>query len=64
VPTLSPAKAAHAVVYGIEKKKDFVLKPNMLRFVLWMNAAFPGNTAYIMSKTGWRKESNITFAKR
>lgn len=64
VPTITPAQAAKAIVKGIEKNKTFVLKPGMLRFVLWMNALFPNNTAYIMRKTGWSQSPSVAFAKR
>jgi short-subunit dehydrogenase len=65
VPTITPETAANAILRGIQKNKSFVIKPGMLRLVLWMNTAFPKNTAYIMRKTGWQQSSmNRQFANR
>jgi short-subunit dehydrogenase len=63
VPTITPSQAAQAIISGIEKNKAVVLKPALLRLVLIMNTMFPGNTALIMRKTGWRPNSNIEFSK-
>lgn len=62
-PTITPEQAALAIIRGIERNKAFVLKPTLLRFVLWMNAMFPGNTTYMMRKTGWRPAANNIIAK-
>ncbi|WP_455205206.1 SDR family NAD(P)-dependent oxidoreductase [Kaarinaea lacus] len=64
VPTITSGQAAEAIIKGIERNKTFVLKPRILRLVLWMNTMFPGNTAYIMRKTGWRQPSNIAITNR
>ena len=64
VPSITPAQAAHAIIRGIEKNQAFVLKPKMLRMVLWMNALFPGNTAYVMRKTGWQMPTSLNTAKQ
>lgn len=63
VPTITPTQAAQAIIKSIEKNKAFVLKPTMLRFVLWANSMFPGTTAYMMRKTGWRRHADIAIAK-
>jgi len=64
VPSITTTQAAQAIVRGIEKNQSFILKPKRLRLVLWMNAMFPGNTAYVMRKTGWHMPVDLTNAKQ
>ena len=64
VPSITSAQAAKAIINGIEKNRPFVLQPRMLRLVFWMNTMFPGNTAYIMRKTGWRMPADPVIARR
>lgn len=62
-PTITPEQAALAIIKGIEKNKAFVLKPGLLRLVLLMNAVFPGNTTYMMRKTGWRPATSDVITR-
>ena len=59
VPAISPTQAARALLNGIANNKAFVLKPHRLRLALLLNALFPGNTSYILRKTGWKAPASL-----